>query len=83
MPGRMDEMKGAVKETVGKAVGNDRMHAEGKSERVTNTAARETEGSADQLKGNVKMAAGKLVGNERLHAEGQADDLKGSVKKLG
>ena len=83
MPGRIDEMKGAVKENVGKAVGNERMRSEGEAERVTNKAARETEGAADQLKGNAKMAAGKLVGNERLHAEGQADDLKGSAKRLG
>ena len=83
MPGRMDEMKGAVKEHVGKAVGNERLHAEGKTERTTNKAARETEGSVDQVKGNVKMGVGKLVGNERLHAEGRADDMKGSVKKLG
>ena len=83
MPGRMDEMKGAVKETVGKAVGNERMHAEGKTERSMNKAHRESEGAMDQAKGNLKMAAGKLVGNDRMHAEGQADDLKGSVKKLG
>jgi uncharacterized protein YjbJ (UPF0337 family) len=83
MPGRMDEMKGAVKEHLGKATGNERMRSEGEAERVTNKAARESEGAVDQLKGNLKMGAGKLVGNDRLHAEGQADDLKGSVKKLG
>ena len=83
MPGRMDEMKGAVKEKMGKAVGNERMQSEGAAERTTNKAARETEGAADQMKGNVKMAAGKLVGNKRLHAEGQTDDVKGSVKRLG
>ena len=83
MPGRIDEMKGAVKEKLGKATGNERMRSEGEAERVTNKAARETEGSMDQLKGNLKMGAGKLVGNDRLHAEGQADDLKGSAKKLG
>ena len=83
MPGRMDEMKGAVKENVGKAVGNERMRTEGAAERSANKAHRETEGAVDQAKGNLKMAAGKLVGNERLHAEGQTDDMKGSVKRLG
>ena len=83
MPGRMDEAKGSVKSALGKAVGNERMTAEGETQKDTAKAARETEGAADQLAGNVKMAAGKLVGNERLHAEGQADDLKGTLKRAG
>ena len=83
MPGRMDEMKGKVKETVGKATGNERMRSEGEAERVAGKAGRETEGAADQLKGNLKMGAGKLVGNKRLHAEGQMDDAKGTIKRAG
>jgi len=83
MGDRMDEMKGKVKETVGKATGNERMRAEGEAEHATNKAARETEGAAEQVKGNLKMAAGKLVGNKRLHAEGQADDVKGTLRRAG
>ncbi|MDB6002514.1 MAG: ral stress protein CsbD [Rhizobacter sp.] len=33
--GRMDQAKGNVKEGVGKAVGNDRLEAEGKVDQVT------------------------------------------------
>jgi uncharacterized protein YjbJ (UPF0337 family) len=83
MPGRIDELKGKVKETVGSATGNERMRSEGEAERVSGKAARETEGAADQIKGNVKMAAGKLVGNDRLHAEGKIDDAKGTIKRAG
>ena len=83
MPGRIDEMKGKVKETVGKATGNERMRSEGEAEHSVNKAHRETKGAGEQAKGNVKMAAGKLVGNKRLHAEGQMDDMKGSLRRAG
>jgi uncharacterized protein YjbJ (UPF0337 family) len=83
MPERMDEMKGSVKEAVGKAVGNERLAAEGSAQHDTAKATRETKGAADQVKGNLKMAAGKALGNERLHAEGQADDMRGTLKRAG
>jgi uncharacterized protein YjbJ (UPF0337 family) len=83
MPDRVDEMKGSVKEGVGKLVGNERMEAEGQTERSAAKAERESKGVANQAAGNVKMAAGKLVGNDRLHAEGQAQDVKGSAQRAG
>lgn len=83
MPDRVDEMKGSVKEGVGKLVGNERMEAEGAAERTAAKAERETKGAANQVAGNAKMAAGKLVGNDRLHAEGQAQDAKGAVQRAG
>ena len=83
MPGRLDEAAGAVKKAVGKATGNERLEAEGASQKTTAKAARETKGAADQVAGNVKVGAGKLVGNKRLHAEGEAQDAKGTVSRLG
>ncbi len=83
MPGRMDEMKGSVKEAAGKAVGNDRLKAEGKADKTAGKTARETEGAVDQIAGNVKKAAGKMTDDEKLHAEGQKQDLKGRVKSIG
>ena len=83
MPGRIDEMKGKVKATVGRATGNERMRAEGEDQKMAGKVGREAGGAADQLKGNAKMAAGKLVGNKRLHAEGQMDDVKGSIRRAG
>jgi len=44
--GALDKVKGAVKETAGKAVGNDHLRAEG---------------AADKAKGEVKQAAGKVA----------------------
>ena len=83
MPDRMDEAKGSLKEGVGKLVGNERLEAEGQTERTAAKAERETKGAANQVAGNVKAAAGKVVGNDRLHAEGEAQDAKGAAQRLG
>ena len=83
MPGRMEEIKGKVKEKVGEATGNRRMRIKGQDERASGKIGRETGGAADQVKGNLKMAAGKLVGNKRLHAEGQMEDMKGTLRRAG
>ena len=83
MPGRSDEMKGSVKENVGKALGNERLETEGKSDRVAGKASRETAGAANQVAGKVKKAAGDLTGSERLKTEGQGQDLKGKGQSAG
>ena len=83
MPGRSDELKGSVKETVGKALGNERLEAEGKTDRVVGKASREAAGAGNQAAGNVKKAAGELTGNERLQAEGKAQSLKGKAQSAG
>jgi len=46
MSGAADKAKGAVKETVGKTFGNDRLRAEG---------------AADKAKGEIKETAGKVA----------------------
>ncbi|HEU5314491.1 MAG TPA: CsbD family protein [Chloroflexota bacterium] len=79
----MDELKGKVKETVGRAKGDEKMVVEGQDQRAAGKVGREVGGAMDQAKGNAKMAAGKLVGNKRLHAEGQMDDAKGSLRRAG
>ena len=83
MPGRIDEMKGVVKEKVGRATGNERLRVEGEDQRMAGKAGREVGGVVDQVKGNLKMGVGKAVGNKRLHAEGQIDDVKGAVRRAG
>ncbi|HEY3639341.1 MAG TPA: CsbD family protein [Rhizomicrobium sp.] len=44
--GAADKVKGSIKETAGKVLGNDRLQAEG---------------AADKIKGNVKEVAGKAA----------------------
>lgn len=83
MPGRSDELKGLVKEKAGKALGNERLAAEGKTDRVIGKASREAAGAGNQLAGGVKKVAGELTGDERLEAEGQVQRLKGKVQSIG
>jgi uncharacterized protein YjbJ (UPF0337 family) len=80
---RVDELKGDVKQGLGKITGNERLEAEGKAEHDVAKAEREAKGAANQLKGRVKEEVGKLTGNENLEAEGAADRLKGDVQRTG
>lgn len=54
--GRVDQAKGAIKETAGKAVGNDRLEAEGK---VDKTSGKIQSGAGD-LKEKVKDGIDRL-----------------------
>jgi uncharacterized protein YjbJ (UPF0337 family) len=83
MSDRMDELKGNVKEGVGKLTGNERLEAEGDAEADAAKARRETKGVMRQAGGKVKETVGDLTGNERLEAEGEADQLRGKADRLG
>jgi len=63
--GGVDKAKGAVKETVGKAVGNDRMRAEG---------------AADKAKGEVKQTAGKVADAARDTVNRGSDTFNKATK---
>ncbi len=83
MSGRVDELKGSVKEAAGDALGNERMQAEGKAQRLSGEAEREASGARDQLAGNVKRGAGELLDDERMEAEGEAQRHKGEAQRAG
>lgn len=83
MSDRLDELKGNVKEGLGKVTGNERLEAEGDAEADTAKARRETKGAMRQAGGKVKEAVGDLTDDERLEAEGKADQLRGRVDRLG
>jgi len=57
---RVDELKGDVKQGLGKITGNERLEAEGKAEHDVAKAKREAKGAANQVKGSVKQEIGKL-----------------------
>ena len=80
---RVDELKGDVKQGLGKITGNERLEAEGKAEHDVAKAKREAKGAANQVKGSVKQEIGKLTGNESLEAEGAADRLEGDAQRTG
>jgi uncharacterized protein YjbJ (UPF0337 family) len=83
MSERVDEMKGNIKESVGKMTGDRTMQAEGRAERNTAKAKRETKGVANQVKGKVEEGIGRVSGDEEARARGIADRMKGDTQRTG
>jgi uncharacterized protein YjbJ (UPF0337 family) len=83
MGDRMNEFKGNVKKTVGDMTDNERMEAEGESERTSAKASREVKGAANKAKGAIKEGIGGLTGDTGMEAEGRADRVKGSGQQAG
>jgi uncharacterized protein YjbJ (UPF0337 family) len=80
---RIDELKGNIKQGVGKVTGNEELEAEGKAEHDTAKASREVKGTGNQVKGSVEEGVGKMTGDEDTQARGVADRLKGDTQRAG
>ncbi|CAB4374622.1 putative cruciform DNA binding protein [Rhizophagus irregularis] len=91
-PSRVDAntkyYQGAVKETIGKAIGNEQMEAEGTAKKLEGEGeykAAQTKGQAEGLKdsvtGTVKETTGKAIGNQQMQAEGNITKNTGDAKK--
>jgi len=83
MDDRLHELKGSVKQGVGKVTGNEELEAEGHAEHDTAHAAREAKGMGNQIKGRVEEGLGKVTGDEETQARGVADRLKGDAQRAG
>ncbi len=83
MGDRMHEIKGNVKEGVGKVTGNEKLEAEGRVEHDSAHAAREAKGMGNQVKGQVEEGVGRMTGDEETEAHGVADRLKGDAQRAG
>lgn len=83
MGDRMDELKGNLKEGVGKATGNERLEAEGDAESDAAKARREGKGAMREAGGSLKEGFGKATDSEGLEAEGKADRLRGKAERAG
>lgn len=83
MTGRGDELKGSLKETAGKVLGNEEMEAEGKATQAKGKAEREVAGAGNRVAGNVKKGVGDAIGNEQMEAEGTVQDIKGKAQQAG
>ena len=83
MGDRMDEMKGNIKQGVGKVTGDEDMQAEGQAEHDTAKASREIKGAGTELKGKVQEGVGKVTGDEETRARGIADQMKGKADRAG
>ena len=83
MGDRIDEMKGSVKQGVGKVSGDKELEAEGQAERDAAHVTREAKGVGNQIKGSVEEGVGKLTGDAETRARGAADRLKGDAQRAG
>ena len=81
MAGRSDEIKGGLKEGLGKLTGDEALEAEGKGQKQAGRARRNVSGTVREAKGGVKRAAGKLIDSPTLEAEGEADRLRGKAER--
>jgi uncharacterized protein YjbJ (UPF0337 family) len=86
--GKVEEIKGAVKATVGDLIHNDQLHAEGHAEQVEGQSRQELakakerlKGAGEELAGETKDALGGLIGNEHLQAEGKVEARKGKARQ--
>jgi uncharacterized protein YjbJ (UPF0337 family) len=78
---RMDELKGNIKEGVGKATGNRKMEGEGRAQHDAAEASRKIKGGATELKGNVEEGLGNISGDEEVRERGLSDRLKGKLDR--
>jgi uncharacterized protein YjbJ (UPF0337 family) len=83
MGDRMHEIKGNIKQGVGKVTGDEKMEAEGRAEHDTAHAAREAKGMGNQVKGRIEEGVGRVTGDEATEARGVADRLKGDTQRAG
>ena len=86
--GKLQEIGGSVKETVGRVVGNERIEDEGRGDKLEGQDRQEVakgvgrvKGAAEEVAGNIKQGLGDLTGSERLRDEGEADELKGKARQ--
>jgi uncharacterized protein YjbJ (UPF0337 family) len=83
MGDRIDELKGSVKQGVGKLTGDKHLEAEGHAEHDAAHASRQAKGLGNQVKGSVEEGVGELTGDEETRARGAADRLKGDAQRTG
>jgi len=86
--GKAEELKGAVKATIGALIHDDQMHADGHAEQVEGQTRQElakaqerVKGAGEELEGDTKDAIGGLIGDDHLEAEGKAKARKGKIRQ--
>ncbi|KAF9952653.1 hypothetical protein BGZ72_006017 [Mortierella alpina] len=79
---------GGAKQTVGNAVGNSSLAAEGAAQKAhaetsqkAADAKTHAEGLGNTIQGNIQKTVGAAVGNHTLEAKGHANVARGEVQK--
>lgn len=81
MSGRGEEIKGGLKEGLGKLTGDDGLEAEGAAQKQAGRTERKMSGAATEAGGTVKKGLGKLIDSPTLTAEGEADRIRGKAER--
>jgi uncharacterized protein YjbJ (UPF0337 family) len=81
MAGRSDELKGSLKEGLGKLTGDEALEAEGKGQKQVGEAKRKVSGTVTEAVGNVKGAVGDALDSPTLEAEGAVDKARGKAER--
>ncbi|KAG9324891.1 hypothetical protein KVV02_003298 [Mortierella alpina] len=79
---------GGAKETVGNAIGNSNLAANGASQKAQADAAQKAadaqthvEGVGHNIQGTAQKAVGSVTGNTTLEARGHANDARGDLER--
>lgn len=86
--GAAEELGGKIKKTIGQAIGNEQMEAEGKLKEIKGQGKQEAakgaeraKGKLEEIKGAVKNRIGQVIDDEELAAEGKVEELKGEARQ--
>lgn len=85
--GKVTELAGKAKASVGKAIGNEQMEAEGTARALRGKATQELikateriKGTVERVAGSAKQRVGAAIKNQQLQVEGKLSALKGSAR---
>lgn len=81
MASRSDEIKGGLKQGLGKLTGNKGLEAEGSGQKKSGRARRKVSGALKEAKGSVKRGAGEALNSPTLKAKGEVDRLGGRAER--
>ena len=83
MTNHMDELKGKVKQELGKTRGDAEMQAQGANEAAQAHAAHNLEGAITEGAGAVEEYLGASIGSPLITADGEARRQLGELEKKG
>ena len=81
MAGRSDEVKGGLKEGLGKLSGDRALEAEGKAQKAGARTRRKAGGAVREAGGGLKEALGDALDSPTLKAKGKAGRLRGRAER--
>ena len=81
MAGRSEEIKGGLKEGLGKLTGDDALEAEGAVEKQSGRTRRKASGALHEAAGTVKRKVGDAIDSPTMEAEGEVERRRGQAER--